>query len=97
MHLQTKNKAKLLEAVHKLFQTRSSVVSQYPHPLQQQFCNTKNINRFDNRALIGKGPRLWNSQPPELNKIVTLKPETISQSPKDTSLQADYYTQEKMV
>ena len=30
-------------------------------------------NRHRNRAICVKGPRLWNSQPPELNKITSLK------------------------
>ncbi len=72
MHLHTHNKAKLPEVFQNLFQTRSSI-HQYPTRYSDNFAIPKTINRFGNRAITVKGPRLWNSQPPELNKIVTLK------------------------
>ena len=72
MHLHAHNKAKLPEIFHNLFRTRSSV-HQYSTRYSNNFVIPKTINRFGNQAITVKGPRLWNSQPPELNKIATLK------------------------
>ena len=72
MHLHTHNKAKLPAIFHNLFQTRSSV-HRIPTRNSNNFVIPKTINRFGNRARTVKGPRLWNSQPPDLNKIATLK------------------------
>ena len=72
MHWYTYNKAKLPDVFQDLFQTRSSLHN-YATRHNDNYDIPKTKNRHGDRAICVKGPRLWNSQPPELNKITSLK------------------------
>ena len=72
MHLYVNNNEKLPDALQNLFQTRSNIHN-YPTRNIDNFQVPKTKNRFGDRAITVKGPRLWNSQPSELNKTAPLK------------------------
>ena len=72
MHLYTYSKAKLPDVFQDLFQTRSSLHN-YPTRRNDNYDIPKTKNRHGDRAICVKGPRLWNSQPPEVNKITSLE------------------------
>ena len=72
MHLYTYNKVKLPDVFQDLFQSRSSLHN-YATRHNDNYDIPKMKNRHGDRAICVKGPRLWNSQPPELNKITSLK------------------------
>ena len=72
MHLYVNNNEKLPDALQNLFQTRSNIHN-YPTRNSDNFQVPKTKNRFGDRAITVKDPRLWNSQPSELNKTAPLK------------------------
>ena len=72
MHLYVNNNEKLPDALQNIFQTRSNIHN-YPTRNSDNFQVPKTKNRFGDRAITVKGPRLWNSQPSELNKAAPLK------------------------